>query len=244
MGIFNRMKRAIKSSANAAVEKAISPEKELELIIDELEEQRKSAYKDLLSYKTTAKQMEQDMAVLDEKASKWEKRAMAAVKRGDDETARQCLKEHREALAEKKRVVADRKEAAGYAAELNKSRKKVEHRLKILKLKKGTMASQIAMARGKGGPLDGNNELFEKLDRAAEAIDDEAIAMEVNAALEGELDETPALDSLLSSEEKSIDADDELAKLKKEMLEAKKAKALPAAEEPVATDAAPADEAE
>ena len=85
MGIFGRMKRAVKSKANAAVDKMIDPAKELDMAILELEEQQKQAIKDLLSYKASAKAMEKDMEVLEQKAKLWEQRAMAAVKKGDDE---------------------------------------------------------------------------------------------------------------------------------------------------------------
>jgi phage shock protein A len=239
------MKRAIKSTANAAIDKAIDPEKEIDMVILELEEQRKLAYKELLGYKTTAKQMERDMEELEAKAQKWEKRAVTAVKAGDDETARQCLKEQREALAERDRVRRDRDEAAGYAIELNNSRKKVEHRLKVLKLKKGTMATQIATARSKSGSTFGEtNELFEKFEAAGEAIDDEAIAAEVQAAMEGEATGSELESKLLSLEGgagATGEADDELTRLKARMLEQKKErerKLLEAGDKPGAKDPA------
>src|SRR5262245_49315471 len=138
MGIFSRMKRAIKSKANAAVDKAIDPAKELEMAILELEEQRKAAYKELLGFKTTAKQMEQEIERVQARAADLEKKAMLAVKAGDDELAKQCLKERNLAVADIEKIKRDRDEAAGAAIELNKSRKQVEARLQILKLKKGT----------------------------------------------------------------------------------------------------------
>lgn len=227
MGIFSRMKRAVKSKANAAIDKAIDPEKEIDMVILELEEQRKAAYKELLSYKTTAKTMERDIEELEAKAAKWEKRAMAAVKSGDDEAAKECLKEQREALAERDRVKRDRDEAASYAIELNNSRKKVEHRLKILKLKKGTMATQIAAARSRSGSTFGEtNELFEKFAEAEDAIDDEAIAAEVAAAMEGQDAGTAELEARLAGLDDAggpgDDASDELARLKARMLEEKR----------------------
>ena len=84
MGLFSRRKDGIKSKANAALDKAIDPEKEVEMAILELEEQRKKALAELISYKATAKQMENDQKAQEEKAATWEKRAMTAVKAGDD----------------------------------------------------------------------------------------------------------------------------------------------------------------
>lgn len=185
MSIFGRMKRAVKSKANAAIDKAIDPAREIEMAILELETQHKSALKDLLSYKTSAKAMEADIARLEEKQRTWEARAMAAVKKGDDELARQCLREQKTVTAELERVRRDRDEAAGYAAELNRSRKQVDARLQMLRLKKGTMATQIAAARsGTGNAFGMSEKPFEKLDRAEEVIESDAIAAEVESGME------------------------------------------------------------
>ena len=218
MGIFGRMRRAIKSKANAAIDKAIDPAKELDMAILELEEQQRQAMKELISYKATAKAMEKDMEALEQKAGLWEQRAMGAVKKGDDELAKQCLKERKDALTNLAKVKADRDEAAGYAIELNRSRKKVETQLKVLKLRKGTMATQIAAARsGTGNAFGFSNEVFERMDKAEEKIDSEAIQAEVDAAMEGEELGTDFDAKLLAAgAEPSAggSADDELMRLK------------------------------
>jgi phage shock protein A len=218
MGIFGRMRRAIKSKANAAIDKAIDPAKEIDMAILELEEQQKQAMKELISYKATAKTLEKDMEALEQKSVLWEQRAMSAVKKGDDELAKQCLKERKDALTNLAKVKADRDEATGYAIELNRSRKKVETQLKVLKLRKGTMATQIAAARsGTGNAFGFSNEVFERMDKAEEKIDSEAIQAEVDAAMEGEDLGTDFDAKLLAAgAEPSAggSADDELARLK------------------------------
>ena len=218
MGIFGRMKRAVKSKANAAIDKAIDPAKEIDMAILELEEQQKQAIKDLISYKASAKAMEKDMAALEEKAKLWEQRAMAAVKKGDDELAKQCLKERTQALSDHAKVKADRDEAAGYAIELNRSRKRVDTQLQVLKLKKGTMATQIAAARsGSDSAFGFSNEVFERMDKAEEKIDTEAIQAEVDAAMEGEELGTSLDARLLAAGADPVaggSADEELARLK------------------------------
>jgi phage shock protein A len=187
MGIFGRVKRAVKSKANAAVDKVIDPARELDMAILELESQHKTAMKELLSYKTSAKRMEQDIASLSDKARTWERRAMTAVKQGDDELAKKCLKEKKSCEDELGKLTADRNEAAGYAFELNRSRKKVETQLQMLKLKKGTMATQIAAARsGTGSAFGFSNEVFDKVDRAETRIEEEEAMAEAGAALEVE----------------------------------------------------------
>ncbi len=185
MGLFDRMKRTVKSKANAAIDSARDPEKELELAIVELEETRKSALQELLTYKATAKKMEQDLEREEKRAAEWEKRAMAAVQAGDDELAKKALREQKDSHAEIVKIKRDRDEAASYAIQLNRSRKKAESKLRMLKLRKGTLANKLRAAKT-GSALGVDNELFEKFEDAENAIDEEAIEAEVHAAMTGE----------------------------------------------------------
>src|SRR5580704_11916845 len=100
MGIFSRIKTGISSKANAAIDKAIDPAKEVEMAILELEEGRKKALAELVSYKATAKTLEADMEKQKTRAAEWERRAMVAIKAGDDESAKQALKEKKTAETE------------------------------------------------------------------------------------------------------------------------------------------------
>jgi|JI6StandDraft_1071083.scaffolds.fasta_scaffold195288_2 phage shock protein A len=251
MGLFSRMKEGVKAKANAAIDKAIDPEKEIELMIVELEEQRKAALAELVSYKATAKQMEQEQAKFEERAALWEKRAMTAVKAGDDEAAKTALREKKAALVEATKVRRDRNEAAGYAVQLNKSRKEFEVKLQILKLKKGTLATQIASARSAGGdPFGHDGSVWDKFAAAESRIEDDAIATEVDSAMRGEQEASLALEASIAALPAGASAgDDALAGIKAKVaaerearaarLAAAGAKALPAgkAETPTAKPA-------
>lgn len=226
MGIFSRIKKGVSDKANAALDKAIDPDKEIEMMIMELESQRKKALDELVSYKATAKTMDQDIARQEERAAHWEKQAMKAVKAGDDELARKALAEKKRCLMEKARITKDRDEALSYAIELNRSRKAFETRLQILKLKKGTLATQLAAARsGSSSPFGHDDEVWDRLERAAEKIDEQAIAMEVDAAMSGEesgADTEARIAGLAARPELGPAPDDDaLAQLKKKMADAK-----------------------
>lgn len=228
MGIFSKIKGGISSKANAAIDKAIDPRKELEMAILELEEGRKKAMAELLSYKTTAKQLDQDMEKYRAKAAEWEKRAMTALRAGDEGLAREALKEKKAAEAEAAKIERDKHEAASYAIQLNKSRKEFETKLQVLKLRKGTLATQIAAARSAGGDAFGNDSsVWDKFQRAEERIDAEAIESEVDAAMRGEEADAKLFDAKLAAlpgAEAPDGPDDALAKLKAKMLEDKEAK--------------------
>ncbi len=127
-------------------------------------------------------------------------------------------------------MTADRDEAAGYAIELNRSRKRVDTQLQVLKLKKGTMATQIAAARsGTGNAFGFSNEVFERMDKAEEKIDSEAIQAEVDAAMEGEELGTSLDATLLAAGADPLtggSADDELARLKAKVVADRERKLL------------------
>ena len=231
MGIFSKIKNGISSKANAAIDKAIDPAKELEMAILELEDGRKKALAELVSYKVTAKQLDADVEKYKAKAVEWERRAMLAIKAGDDEAAKLALREKKAAETEAAKVERDKHEAASYAIQLNKSRKEFETKLQMLKMRKGTLATQIAAARSAGGDAFGNDtSVWDRFKAAEDRIDSEAIASEVDAAMRGEEAEARGLDAKIAAAAGSAgllappEEDDALAKLKDKMAEQKAAR--------------------
>jgi phage shock protein A len=230
MGIFSRIKTGIASRANAAIDKSIDPAKELEIAIVELEDGRKKALAELVSYKTTVKQLDNDIEKYRAKATEWERRAMLAIKAGDDEAAKLALREKKAAELEVTKIEHDKHEAASYAIQLNKSRKEFDTKLQMLKMRKGTMATQIAAARAPGGDAFGNDSsVWDRFAAAEDRIDSEAIATEVDAAMRGEeAAAAQAFDAKLAAvvgAQGLLEApDDALAQLKDKMAEQKAAK--------------------
>src|ERR1041385_8225800 len=118
-------------------------------------------------------------------------------------------------------------EAASYAIQLNKSRKEFETKLQMLKMRKGTLATQIAAARSAGGDAFGNDSsVWDKFARAEERIDQEAIETEVDAAMRGEDANTAELEAKINSLPATVEGpEDALAKLKAKMEAQKQLKA-------------------
>ena len=224
MGIFSRIKGGISSKANAALDKAIDPEKEVNMAIMELEEGRKKALQELISYKATAKNLDNDIEKFKTKVAEWERRAMTAVRAGDDEASRTALREKMSAEVELVKIIRDKNEAASYAIQLNKSRKEFETKLTMMKLRKGTLATQLSAARSAGGDAFGNtSSVWDRFQRAEDRIDQEAIETEVDASMRGEVDGLE-FDAKLAAATKSAGAlpagpgaDDPLAQLKAKM---------------------------
>lgn len=235
MGIISRIKGSITQKANAAIDRATDPAKEIDLAISELEDQRKKALAELISYKANAKQMDNDIEKQKAKAAEWEARAMAAIKAGDDELAKRALREKKACEAEVEKISRDRNEAAGYAAQLNKSRKEFETKLQMFKLRKGTLATQLAAARSGGGDAFGNDpSVWDRFNEAEDKIDRAAVESEVDAAMRGEEQDAHDFDRKLAAAAGGAagagalpaPADDALAQLKQKMAAERAKKAL------------------
>jgi len=189
--------------------------KEIEHLIAEMDDRKREATAELISYKASEKQMAADVAAKVAKAAEWEKKAMAAVTAGDDGLARAALVERQRCELEAEQIDKDRREMAHYAAGLLKSRREFDRRLADLKARKHTLATQIAAARGGGDDaLAPSGGLFDDMERLENKIEDEAVLAEIDA-LVGPSDE--AEEARLREQMKRAEADLALAALKKKM---------------------------
>ena len=91
MGIFARLATLIKSNLNDLISKAEDPQKMLNQIVVEMQNQLVEAKKQvavsIADEKRLAKQAEQEAA----NVAEWERRAMLAIKAGDDGLAKEAL---------------------------------------------------------------------------------------------------------------------------------------------------------
>jgi phage shock protein A len=96
MGIFQRLARLIKSNINALISKGEDPEKMIEQLLREMNEQLVKAKKQvavaIADEKRLAKQWEQEVR----DAKEWERKAMMAVRAGDDALAKEALARKRQ----------------------------------------------------------------------------------------------------------------------------------------------------
>ena len=97
MGIFARLATLIKSNLNDLISSSEDPEKMLNQVVldmaNQLIEEKKQVAVSIADEKRLAKQAEQEAA----NAAEWERRAMLAIKAGDDVLAKEALgrkKEH------------------------------------------------------------------------------------------------------------------------------------------------------
>jgi phage shock protein A len=221
MGIFSRLAQLIRSNINDLISKSEDPEKMLNQVVldmnNQLVEAKKQVAASIADEKRLAKQAEQELS----NAAEWERRAMMALRAGNEELAKEALarkKEH-DTLAvtfkdqwQKQKQAVDNLKAA--LRMLNDKIEEAKRKKNVLIARKKRAEAQKAIQETMSGLKD--QSAFETFDRMAQKIDQ----LEAEAEAGEELAEEytgDVLASKFSQLEKTAGADDELAALKRKM---------------------------
>jgi phage shock protein A len=221
MGIFSRLAQLIKSNLNDLISKSEDPEKMLNQVVldmsSQLTEAKKQVAASIADEKRLAKQFEQEAA----NSAEWERRAMMALRAGNEELAKEALarkKEHdalaatfKDQWAKQKAAVDSLKKALRL---LNDKIEEAKRKKNVLIARKKRAEAQKAIQETMSGLRD--QSAFETFDRMAGKIDQ----LEAEAEAAGEIQEEYTGDSLASqftNLEKTAGADEDLLALKRKM---------------------------
>lgn len=91
MGIFDRFKRVVKSNLNDMISKAENPEKMLNQLIIDMNQQLIESKKSVASAIADEKKLERQVNENFSKSKEWERKAMLAVRAGKDDLAKEAL---------------------------------------------------------------------------------------------------------------------------------------------------------
>jgi phage shock protein A len=221
MGIFSRLAQLIKSNLNDLISKSEDPEKMLnQVVLDmntQLVEAKKQVASSIADEKRLAKQHEQEAA----NAAEWERRAMMALRAGNEELAKEALARKREhdTLAntfkdqwtKQKNAVEQLKRALRM---LNDKIEEAKRKKNVLVARKKRAEAQKAIQDTMAGLKD--QSAFETFDRMAQKIDQLEAEAEAGAELQEEYT-GDVLASQFANLEKSAGAEDDLAALKRKM---------------------------
>ncbi|MDI1444546.1 PspA/IM30 family protein [Polyangium sp. 6x1] len=151
MGIFDRMGKVISSNVNALLDKAEDPKKSVDLIVEEMKEQIRAARKELVEAVAAEKVLRKKVDEIDAETGKWERRAELALKAGDESLAREALVQKKRIIAERDRAEALRAEQRAAALNMKRELERMEQKQQELEARKGTIAAQLQQAKGGGG---------------------------------------------------------------------------------------------
>jgi phage shock protein A len=192
MGIFSRLGTLIKSNINDLITKAEDPEKMLTQVLSEMQAQLIEAKKAVAVAIADEKKLQKQYTAEADKSKEWERKAMVAVRAGDDNLARQALarKQEHETIATQfqqqwlaqKQAVEKLKDALRL---LNNKIEEAKRKKNILIARKKRAEAQQQIANTMQGL--GDTSAFDTFDRMAERIQLMEAEAEAGAELAGEL---------------------------------------------------------
>ncbi len=192
MGMFSRLGTLIKSNINDLIAKAEDPEKMLNQVLLEMQQQLVEAKKAVAVAIADEKRLQKQYNSELDKAKEWERKAMLAVRAGDDNLARQALvrkQEHENISSQfqqqwiaQKAAVDKLKDALRLLANKIEEAKRKKN---ILIARKKRAEAQRTIASTMQGL--GDTSAFDTFDRMAERITLLEAEAEAGAELAGEI---------------------------------------------------------
>ncbi|MDX9784003.1 MAG: PspA/IM30 family protein [Spirochaetia bacterium] len=226
MGIFDRLKTVISSNMNDLISKAENPEKMLNQMIIEMNEQLIDSKKAVAMAIADEKRLEREVTENRAKAEEWEKKAMLAVRAGRDDLAKEALvrkQEHESYVGQLGTQWQAQKESV---EKLKESLRGLQTKIEEASRKKNILIARAKRAEAQEkinktmSSLQGSKSAFDTFDRMAKKIDE----LEARAEAQKELEDVStgaSLDKQFAALESSPAAADALLEdLKRKMLTA------------------------
>lgn len=221
MGIFDRFRRVVKSNLNDMISKAENPEKMLnQLIVDmnqQLIESKKSVASAIADEKKLERQVKENLAA----GQEWERKAMLAVRAGKDDLAKEALIRKQEfdktAAQYKEQWEAQHESVEKLKTALRGLQQKIEEaqRKKNLLVARARRAeAQKRINETIGGMAD--TSAFEAFDQMSKRMDQVEAENDAMLELEG-TNESESLEQQFEQLEAGGDSDQLLEGLKKKM---------------------------
>jgi len=222
MGIFSRLGTLIKSNINDLITKAEDPEKMLNQVLLEMQQQLVDAKKAVAVAIADEKKLQKQYTAEVDKGKEWERKAMVAVRAGDDTLARQALvrkQEHENISGQfqsqwiaQKQAVEKLKDALRL---LNNKIEEAKRKKNILIARKKRAEAQQQIANTMQGL--GDTSAFDTFERMADRIALMEAEAEAGAELAGELSGDTLESKFLQLEQGGGVEDEALNELKAKM---------------------------
>jgi phage shock protein A len=222
MGLFKRLHRITVGRIEAFLSRVEDPETVFPVLVKEMEEQLAAAAEAEAKAKATLKGCEREVAKHDETVARYERGAILAVQKGDEDTARQSVKAQidaeRASLLSKKNI-----EVAQQALErAMMSRKRIADQLEELKSKKSEILTRARVAKVQkkiqasvSGSVGSSDSILDAVARLEAQVEETEAELEIQASMTGEGTAGPSLERKLDELDSEAEIDRRLAEIKK-----------------------------
>lgn len=224
MGIFDRFKTVISSNINDMISKAENPEKMLNQLIIDMNQQMVESKKAVAMAIADEKKIERELLEQKRQAEEWERKAVIAVKAGRDDLAKEALLRKQEAENYYLQLKPQWESQKAAVEKLKETLRQLQN-----KIDEATRKKNILIARAKRAEaqqkiqktltsMSGNTSAFETFDRMAKKVDEMEARAEAHAEL-ADLSQSASLEKEFAKLESSgTSADLLLEELKQKML--------------------------
>lgn len=217
MSIFERITNLAKANINDIIDKAEDPEKIAKQVIYDLEEAFKEATAGVAAAIMEEKKLLTLMTQSKEESLKWEKRAMAAIEKGDDALAKEALKRRISFEDDSKRYESEHENRLDLVRELKESLRMLEDKIDEAKRRRDALIARSKSAEAQvkiAKTLSGASQTdpMEALKRMEEKVMHTEAQVEAYAELKSE-----SVESKFKKLESEDTLENELAALKSKM---------------------------
>jgi phage shock protein A len=222
MGLFDRFRRVVKSNLNDMITKAENPQKMLNQLIVDMNEQLIESKKTVAAAIADEKKLERQMNDSLSQAKEWERKAVLAVRAGKDDLAKEALvrQQEHESIANQYRSQWEGQHES--VEKLKAALRQLQQKIEEAQRKKNLLVARAKRAEAQKriqNTLSGMSETsaFEAFDRMASKVDQ----IEAEAQAMGEIEDMTSDDQDLESRFKALESSNSSADLLLEQLKDK-----------------------
>lgn len=217
MGMFSRITDVLKANVNEMIDKAEDPAKMMDQMIREMHEQLREAKIEVAKAIADEKRLQQQIKQNEAQSKNWESKAMLALKKGEEELAKEALKQKKTYDQMISSVQPQWEKQKQMSTQLKDSLRALESKIEEARRKKEILIARQKRAEAQQKVqevMSGLNDrsAFATFDRMEQRVMD--IEAEADAAVELEMD---SLDDQFKELEAGAGVDDDLAALKAKM---------------------------
>jgi len=190
MGIFDRLKTVVSSNINDLINKAENPEKMLNQLLIDMNEQMIESKKAVAMAIADEKKLERESLENKTQAAEWEKKAMLAVRAGRDDLAKEALVRKQEYETYYGQLSTQWQAQKASVEKLKDSLRQLQNKIDEASRKKNILIARAKRAEAQDkinqtmSSLSGNKSAFDTFDRMSKKVDELEARTEAHKELE------------------------------------------------------------
>jgi len=224
MGIFDRFKTVVSSNINDMISKAENPEKMLNQLVIDMNQQMIESKKSVAMAIADEKKLERDLLEQKRQSEEWERKAVIAVKAGRDDLAKEALLRKQEAETYYLQLKPQWEAQKVSVEKLKDTLRQLQNKIDEASRKKNILVARAKRAEAQEkiqktlASVSGNTSAFDTFDRMAKKVDELEARADAQAEL-ADLSQSASLDKEFAKLESSgAGADLLLEELKRKLV--------------------------